>query len=462
MKVFTFLLCLFSVTFGYADAVNSGCSFFREAKIELPSNLKSIRIQNFLIYSNDPQAVAKNEKILTRSAYFLQTELGWRFPSTRQEMNRPVLDVYFISARPEFTGTVLAGPVLILNENVLAARDFAAIWIHFLTHASELMYRNKQVFSGTDTVPDYWFYEATAGWMEGQFSKPSFRTRLAQYTRRFKPQVPLDNDSPDLARGASLVLDPVSRSYRDVIRQTWEQWSSENEERAIDVLRRVLTLNHLPSLDSYLLNYYLATPSGIMLINNTTDIVVQPYSAAVVQGIPDNNAQGGIYLSFKPKGNAPYSASFIHYGAGEKEGTLAIKPMLRESWSVTVPYSGTARFKWIIVNGSHETLRGTVVKAFDSSIPAVVEYFRANAGEEGGVQLEWKTARENGVAFWNLYRISNIGKERLNSFPIPASIDSRTGVHYMFVDSASGAFYSLEAITGEGFPSPVATTELDR
>jgi hypothetical protein len=462
MKVFVFLLCLFCATFGYADSLDSGCSFLREVKVQLPSNLKSFRIQDFLIYSNDPQAVAKNEKILARSAYFLQTELGWKFPSTRQEMNRPVLDVYFISGPAEFTGTVLAGPVLVLNENVLASRDFAAIWIHFLAHASELMYRHKQVVDGIDLVPDYWFYEATAGWMEGQFSKPSFRTRLAQYTRRFTPQVPLDNDSPDLARGASRMLDLVSRSYRDVIRQTWEQWSSANEERVIDVLRRVLTLNHLPSLDSYLLNYYLGTPSGIMLTNNTTDIVVHPYSAAVVQGAADNNAQGGLYLSFKPQGNAPYSASFIHYGAGDKEGTLAIKPVLRDSWSVTLPYSGMARFKWIIVNGSSKILRGTIVKAFDSSIPAVVEYFRANAGEEGGVQVEWKTARENGVAFWNLYRISNADKERLNSFPIPASIDSRTGVHYVFVDSASGAFYSLEAITGEGFPSPVATTELER
>ena len=462
MKVFAFLLCLFSFSLGYADSVDSGCSFLREAKFELPTNLKSIRIQDFLIYSNDPEAVSKNEKILTRSAYFLQTELGWKFPSTRKEMNRQVLDVYFISGAPEFTGTVLAGPVLVLNENVLVARDFAAIWIHFLAHASELMYRHEKGVPGTEQVPDYWFYEATAGWMEGQFSKPSFRTRLAQYTRRFTPQVPLDNDSPDLARGASLMLDLISRSYRDTIRQTWEQWSSTNEERAIDVLRRVLNLNHLPSLDSYLLNYFLRTPSGIKLTNNTTDIVVQPYSATVVQGIPDNNAQGGIYLSFKPKGIATYSASFIHYGTGEKEGTLAIKPVLRDSWSVTVPYSGMARFKWIIVNGSSQILRGTIVKAFDSSIPAVVEYFRANAGEEGGVQVEWKTARENGVAFWNLYRISNGDKERLNSFPIPASIDSQTGVHYMFVDSASGAFYSLEAITGEGFPSPVATTELER
>ena len=461
MKVFAFLLCLFCATLGYADSVDSGCSFLREAKVELPSNLKSVRIQDFLIYSNDPQAVAKNEKMLTRSAHFLQTELGWKFPSTRKEMNRPVLDVYFISAAPEFTGTVLAGPVLVLNENVLAARDFAAIWIHFLAHASELMYRNEQGVPGTEPVPDYWFYEATAGWMEGQFSKPSFRTRLAQYTRRFTPQVPLDNDSPDLARGASLMLDLISRPYRDTIRQTWEQWSSTNGERAIDVLRRVLTLNHLPSLDSYLLNYFLRSPSGMKLTNNTTDIVVQPYSAAVIQGVPDNNAEGGIYLNFKPKGNASYSASFIHYGAGEKEGTLAIKPMLRESWSVTVPYAGMARFKWIIVNGSGQTLRGTVLKSFDSSIPTVVEYFRANAGE-GGVQLEWKTARENGVAFWNLYRISNGDKERLNSFPIPASIDSQTGVHYVFVDSTSSAFYSLEAITGEGFPSPVATTELER
>ncbi|MCI0602866.1 hypothetical protein L0156_07610 [bacterium] len=459
MKVLALFLLLFIVTLGYADSVDPDCSFLREAKVEIPSNLKPVRIQDFLIYSNDPQAVAKNEKIIARSAYFLQTELGWKIPSTRQEMNRPVLDVYFVSGFPEFTGTVLPGPIVVLNENVLAARDFAALWIHFLAHASELMYRSAQkAFS----VTDYWFYEATAGWMEGQFSKPSFRTRLAQHTRRFAPQVPLDDDSPDLARGASLMLDLVSRTYRDVIRQTWEQWSFASEERALETLRRVLQLNHLPSLDSYLLNYFLGTPSGTMPKNSITEIVVQPYSAAVIQDIRNGSAGGGMHLTFTPTGRASYSAALIHFAVGEKEGTIAIKPVLRESWSVGVPYTEMARFKLIIMNGSAETLRGTIATKFDFDFPADLEYFRANAGEDGGVQLEWKTASENGVAFWNLYRISNDAKERLNSFPIPASIDSQTGVHYVFVDSESGAAYFLEAITGEGIPSPVARTRLEK
>ena len=59
MKVFAFFLCLFSLTLGYADSVDPGCWFLRETKVEIPSNLKSVRIQNFLIHSNDAQAVAK-------------------------------------------------------------------------------------------------------------------------------------------------------------------------------------------------------------------------------------------------------------------------------------------------------------------------------------------------------------------------------------------------------------------
>ncbi|MGH9856498.1 MAG: hypothetical protein ACRD4B_01520, partial [Acidobacteriota bacterium] len=97
---------------------------------------------------------------------------------------------------------------------------------------------------------------------------------------------------------------------------------------------------------------------------------------------------------------------------------------------------------------------------FDSTIPAVVEYFRATEEEEGSVLLEWKTTKENGVAFWNLYRVQDGVKERLNALPLPASVDSPSGLHYMFVDYTTGAFYLLEALTGEGFPSPVATTKM--
>src|SRR5262249_35145674 len=105
--------------------------------------------------------------------------------------------------------------------------------------------------------------------------------------------------------------------------------------------------------------------------------------------------------------------------------------------------------------------RGVIQKSFDSSIPAVLEYFHVNPGE-GGVQIEWKTAKENGVAFWNLYKLRNGNKELLNSFPIPAAMHSEQPVDYLFVDSSDGAFYSLEAITTEGFESPVGQAESPR
>ena len=306
---------------------------------------------------------------------------------------------------------------------------------------------------------DVWFFESTAGWMESQFGKTSDATRVAQYTRRLRPQIPLDDSSPDLALGASTLLDLISYPYRDVIRQTWEQWSYARDERVLDIFSRVLQLNHLPSRDSYLLNYFLRAPMGILLSNSTMDIVIQPYSAVVIQGGPDGASSGGVHLAFQPKKpGESYSSSLIYYGSEEKEGILTIKESLRGPWSVTVPYAGMARYKMVVVNGSGQTIRGTIVKEFDSSVPAVLEYFRANSEQDGGVQLEWKTARENGVAFWNLYRISNGAKERLNALPIPASVDSPTGLHYIFIDYAKGAFYSLEAITGEGFPSPVAVT----
>ncbi|HSP06315.1 MAG TPA: hypothetical protein VLR94_04015, partial [Acidobacteriota bacterium] len=96
---------------------------------------------------------------------------------------------------------------------------------------------------------------------------------------------------------------------------------------------------------------------------------------------------------------------------------------------------------------------------YDAEIPGVLEYFRVN-NEDGGVQIEWKTSREDGVAFWNLYRVEGGKKELLNDFPIPAAIQSREGIHYMYVDSSDAAFYSLEAITSEGCTSPLATAEM--
>jgi hypothetical protein len=445
MKVFALLVVVLFPIISSAD-----CFDDQRADIEPQNDSKTIRIADFLIHSADFSAITRQEKVFVESQHFLQTELGWRFPATRKEMNRAVLEVHFVPADRTFTGTVKPGPVVILNQDVLRSPEFSSIWIHYLTHASELMYRSNG---------ERWIYEATAGWMESQFSKTTANTRVAQLNRLIHPGAPIDD--PVFALGASRFLDVVSRPYRDVIRQTWEQWSFASDERVLDVLTRVLQLNHLPSLDSYLVNYFLRTPSGIFLNNDsTTSITINPYSAAVVQGIPNSSASGGLRLEVIPRDSSVYSASLIYYGAGEKEGTLAIKQSIQQTWSTLVPFHGMARYKLILVNSSKQAIRGTVVSNFDSTIPAVLQYFRANPGEDGGVQLEWKTARENGVAFWNLYRVTNGSKERLNAFPIPASIDSSTGVHYIFMDSVNGAFYSLEALTGEGFQSSIATTEL--
>ncbi len=74
--------------------------------------------------------------------------------------------------------------------------------------------------------------------------------------------------------------------------------------------------------------------------------------------------------------------------------------------------------------------------------------------------LEWKSSRENGIAFWNVYRIQNGVKERLNELPLPAGLNTGSGMNYMFVDYRTGSYYSLEALTGEGFPSSVAATSI--
>jgi len=204
------------------------------------------------------------------------------------------------------------------------------------------------------------------------------------------------------------------------------------------------------------LNYYLRASSDTQEF--ATTIVLQPYSALVLQGTPEGNASGGIQLTFLPKGALPYSAGVIYYGLAEREGILTLKESLKNAWSVHVPLSNMAQYRMIIVNSSNEILRGEMTKRYDSTIPAVLEYFRATPDEDGGMQLEWKTSRENGVAFWNLYRVQNGAKERLNALPIPATLDSSSGLNYVFMDHTTDAFYSLEAITAEGFPSPVATT----
>ena len=454
MKLVCCLLFAVLVPFSHAAIAQSGCRFLQEEKVDLSASLKSLRIGNFSIHSNQTDLVLRQQKTIERSAYFLQTELGWKFPFTRKDLGRPVLEVYFAAGDSQFTGTVRQGPVVVLNEKILLSQDFPAIWIHSLAHASELMYRAPD-----NGLQDYWFYEATAGWMEGQFSKPSAPTRMARSTRRLHPQIPLDDHSPDASLGVSLLLDLISRPYRDVIRQTWDQWASSREERVMKVLDRVLQLNHLPGLKSYILNYFMRVPFGNLLLNSTTDIVINPYSAAVFQGSPGPGITGGVDLTFQSKKeeSAPDSVSLIYYGVGEKQGIIAMNETIQGSWSVSVPYAGMAGYKMILVNASAKTVRGTLFKRFDSGIPAVLDYFHATAEEEGGVLLEWKTAQEKGVAFWNLYRIQNGMKERLNALPLPASVDSPGGLLYMFVDHATASLYSLEALTTEGFPSPIAT-----
>jgi hypothetical protein len=453
MKASFFLLLILATSLCSADSIESGCWFLKEEKIKVPASLSSIRIANFFIHSAQPQIVMRNKETFERSIHFLQTELGWRIPFTRKDLGRPVLDVYFVSARPEFAGTVRPGPVLLLNEKILTSRDWEAQWIHFLTHTSQVMYRPAH----PRTRRDDWFYEATAGWMEGQFGEMSDAARLARSLRLLRPQVSLEDPSPQLSLGASYWIELISRPYRDVVRQIWEQWSYSQDERVMEIVTRVLRLNHLPDRDSYFLNYFLRASSGIRLVSNTTNIVIQPFASAVFQEIGSGQT-GGVRLSFQPIANSgSYGASLVYYGFGEKQGVLSIREKQQDVWSVTVPYNGMARYRVVIVNGSSKTLHGTLTQQLDATIPAVLDYFLA-VEEEEGVHLEWKTSRESGVAFWNLYRVRNGTKELLNAMPIPAAVDSRTGLHYMFVDYTSGGFYSLEAITGEGFPSTVATT----
>ena len=455
MKFICGLLFTIVFFFTHAALADSGCRFLRDEKIDLPLSLKSIRIGNFSIHTNQPDLVALQQKTIERSAHFLQTELGWKFPFTRKDLGSPVLEVYFAATDPEFTGTVRSGPVVVFNEKILLSRDFAAIWIHSIAHASQLMYRIPD-----NNLQDYWFYEATAAWMEGQFGNTSASTRMAQYIRRMRPQIPLDDSKTDAVSGVSLLLDVISRPYRDVVRQAWDQWASSREERVMEILDRVLQLNHLPGLKSYILQYFMRAPFGSLLLDNTTDIVIQPYSAAIFQENPGPGGTGGVHLMFQPVKTvaSPDSASLIYYGEEGKEVIIAIKESLQGPWSVTVPYPGMSGYRMLFVNASGQTVRGTLSRRFDATIPAVLEYFRATAEEEGGVLLEWKTTLENGVAFWNIYRIQNGAKERLNALPLPASVDSPAGLHYMFLDHMQGAAYSLEALTVEGFPSPVAST----
>jgi hypothetical protein len=249
----------------------------------------------------------------------------------------------------------------------------------------------------------------------------------------------------------------VARPVRDVIRQAWQQWSYSQDSRADEVLSAVLALNHLPNLESYMQNYFLLHTPGHATGADPQEFTVAPLSALVLHGFPDR-ASGGVRLSFTPDGDERYATAVLYFTPGEKGGTLAMKKGQSGPSAALIPYAGMEHYRLVIVNPEATWLKGTVMAEFDSTIPGVVDYFRVNSAEDG-VQIEWKTSRENGVAFWNLYRMSGGRRELLNDFPIPAAIHSSEGLNYLYLDSSDSSFYSLEAITSEGFASPLASAE---
>ncbi|HSE42343.1 MAG TPA: hypothetical protein VLH08_16375, partial [Acidobacteriota bacterium] len=397
-----------------------------------------------------PDILEPSLSVFSRSRHFIQTVLGWPLPSSRLQTGSPQLDVYFIAAGKRFSGSVYMENSLhiVLNKSILSSTDFQSLWIHQFAHAAELSYKP----SG-----EYWFYEATAGWMEGQFQKYASSTSRAQRQRFERPEVSLTDDDPVNALGASRFIELLARPAKDVIRQTWEQWSYSRDAKVMEVLGNVLTLNHLPSLNSQLQNYFLTFPKSSFKRADEAEYEVQPYAAALLRGDGDDDS-GGMKLQFLPSTQSNYSTSTMFFPKGEKSGILSMKLALEGPSSIMIPFAGLDYFRYVLVNGSAELLRGELRKENDSSIPGSLEYFKV-VPEEKGVLIEWKTARENGVAFWNLYRVRDGQKEKLNAFPIPASIQSEEGIHYIFYDSSSSSFYSLEAITSEGFPSPLGNSE---
>ncbi|MCI0611580.1 hypothetical protein L0244_01180 [bacterium] len=452
---------------GAAQAVDSGCWFGREnSPVSVPDDFhfNSVVVDRyFKIYyiagdpffqdadRNDlPDILERQIPTLLRSRHFMQTVLGWPLPATRTETGIQQLDVYFLGGSKKFTGAVFQDQKLqvVLNKNLLVRADFPSFWIHQFAHAAELMYR---------PAGEYWFYEATAGWMEGQFQTYSFLTNQAQRNRFEHPEISLTDDDPAFALGSSKFIELLARPVKDVIRQTWEQWSYTRDGKVMEVLENVLSLNHLPSLDSYLQNYFLMFPPSAYADRGDDDFQIQPFAAALVRGEGSADS-GGIKLEFIPTTTGAYSTSTIFFTKGEKSGTLAMKLGLTGNSSIVIPFAGMDQFRYVIVNGSSNELRGILHEEYDSAIPGTLEYFKVNP-EEKGVSIEWKTTRENGVAFWNLYRVHDGQKQRLNDFPIPASIESSEGVHYIFFDSESSVFYSLEAITSDGFASPLGSSD---
>ncbi len=465
------VLCVFVFASIVAADEIPGCWFGREAetktaKFTIPHGMESTMVDSYfrifywpadpafqrLDRDGFPAVLAKRRAILERSRHFIQTELGWRLPATRLEINRPVLFVYFVPAGKDFAGTTLGDkyPYVILNTNVLESTEFPSHWIHQLAHASELQYRS----SG-----DYWFFEATAGWMETQFGKASSATQKAIELRLSRPDISITDSAPAYALGASRFLDLLGHPYKDVIRQVWDRWSYSGEERLTDVLENVLFVNHLSNLESYLQSLVLLSTPTPDPVQDRSEVSIKPFAGAVFEGRAFQGS-GGARLSFLSESGV-YSAAVLFYTTTEKGGTLAMKKGLTEPWSIQIPFAGMERYRVFLVNASAKDLRGVLQESYDPSIPAVLEYFRVNPGE-GGMQIEWRTSRENGVAFWNLYRIHGGKKERLNLFPIPASIQSDEGLHYLYFDAPGATFYSLEALTGEGLPGVLAGVDSPR
>jgi hypothetical protein len=196
LRKFCFLIAIFCAQTVFGGPQH-GCGFMGSApEVAIPANLKSVSVDRYLRISYPfgdplfadvdpdgmPRILQKQLPVFQKSRHFLETELGWRLPWTRREAGRIELDVYFFQAGRRFWGTVRTdrGPAIVMNRRALTSPDFAALWIHQLAHAAELQYRD----SG-----EYWFFEATAGWMEGQFQGYSETTRKAQEARLAHPEI---------------------------------------------------------------------------------------------------------------------------------------------------------------------------------------------------------------------------------------------------------------------------------
>lgn len=467
LRIVIFLLAIFSVSallFAEPQGVLA-CRFMQDGNREIafPADLKSVKIDDYfrIYYSPSdslfqdtdrngvPDILDKKSDAMARSRYLFQTVLGWKMPASKVETGKSELSVYFLDLPQDFGGTVRSGKELqvLLNRSILESKEFSSLWIHALAHAVELQYRSRG---------DYWFYEATAGWIEGQFDGYSRAALAAQLLRSNRPGIPITDPSPMAALGASRFVDTLSRPYKDIVRQIWDQWSYAKDESLMDIIQKTLALNHLPGLPSYLQNYFLLARPVLSLQKDTTDATIPPYAAVVFRGRGEATT-GGVRFLISPEGGTSYSANVLYYSS-DKTGTLAMKMGTNEPWSVVVPYSGLDHYALVIVNTSGVAMKAWISRAFDSSIPAVLEYFKASQ-QQDGISVEWKTTREDGVAFWNVYRVQDGKKSRVNDFPIPATIDSDQGIHYLFLDSSAGAMYWLEAITEQGLPATLATTE---